>query len=257
MILCTAQISPCWKDPDATLLKIKNLIAQAVECDASFIAFPEQVVTGWDPADADFGVQCEDGHIIRALRRYAKDYSIGILGSYREYHHPKPRNTAVAIGPDGQILARYSKIHLFSPGGEDVSYFPGDEIGIFTLDGCLCGIALCYDLRFSDLFRLYRGKNIQLMLVPSAWPAIRMRYFELFVTARAAEYQMFVAGINTFGKTPVDIYDGGSLIAGPDGRILTRGCEGEELLFTAIDPEVVEVMRKEFPVYQDRREMVY
>lgn len=257
MILCTAQISPCWKDPDATLAKMRTWVAEAVECDASCIVFPEQITTGWDPADSVFGVQDEEGVVIQTLRRYARDFSIGILGSYREHHPNKPRNTAVAIGPDGEILARYSKIHLFSPGGEDTTYYPGDTPAVFSLDGCLCGIGICYDLRFADLFRLYRDRDVQLMLVPSAWPASRISHFDLFVTARAAEFQMYVAGVNTTGRTPVDTYSGGSLVAGPDGQIITHGCEGEELLFTGIDPGLVTRIREEFPVHRDRREKVY
>ncbi|HWQ66778.1 MAG TPA: nitrilase-related carbon-nitrogen hydrolase [Methanospirillum sp.] len=257
MILCTAQIAPCWKDPEATLVKMQKMVADSVECDASFIAFPEQVVTGWDPTDAEFGVEDEGGLIISQLREYARDFSVGILGSYREYHTPRPRNTTVAIGADGQILARYSKIHLFSPGGEDQQYDPGDQIAPFLIDGCRCGLAICYDLRFSDLFRLYRDVGVHLMMVPSAWPALRMRHFDLFTSTRAAEYQMYVAGINTVGQTPVDLYSGGSLVASPDGTAISRACEGEELLFTEIDPVYVDQVRAEFPVYQDRRDVLY
>lgn len=257
MILCTAQITPCWHDPEATLGKMKERIAEAVEYDASFIAFPEQVATGWDPAEAVFGVQGEDGQIIRALREYARDFSIGILGSYRERHIPKPRNTIVAIGPDGEILARYSKIHLFSPGGEDVCYNPGDTPAIFQIDDCRCGLAICYDLRFADLFRIYRDAGVQLMLVPSAWPASRMSHFELFIAARAAEFQMYIAGINTTGVTPVDTYSGGSLVTGPDGEVISKGCVGEELLFTEISTDFVDDLRRTFPVHRDRRDSVY
>lgn len=257
MILCTAQITPCWKDPTATLFRMRDKIAQAVECDASCIVFPEQVTTGWDPTDSVSGVQNEEGIIISTLRRYARDFSIVILGSYREKNYPKPRNTVVAIGSDGEILARYSKIHLFSPAGEDVFYDAGESIAVFQINGCKCGIAICYDLRFADLFRVYRDAGVQVMLVPSAWPSSRMHHFELFITSRAAEFQMYVAGINTIGTTPVDTYTGGSLIAGPDGEILTRGVEGEELVFTELNPEHVDKIRRDFPVYLDRRESVY
>jgi omega-amidase len=257
MILCTAQIASCWHDPEATLETMKKRIAEAVECDASCVAFPEQVVTGWDPADAVFGIQDEDGQIISTLRDYARDFSIGILGSYRERHLPRPRNTSVAIGQDGQILARYSKIHLFSPGGENVNYDKGDKPAVFSLDDCRCGLAICYDLRFSDLFRMYRDAGVHLVLVPSAWPSSRMGHFELFTQTRAAEFQMYVAGINTTGETPVDQYSGGSLVTGPDGLVISRGCVGEELLFTEINTEFVDDVRRTFPVHQDRREDVY
>ncbi len=257
MILCTAQISSCWQNPDATLSKIRTRVAEAVEYDASCIAFPEQAATGWDPEDATSNVQDDDGCIISSFREYARDFSIGILGSYREIHNERPRNTIVAIDAKGAILAKYSKIHLFTPGKEDLNYSAGDTLGTFTIDGCSCGLAICYDLRFSDLFRLYRQQGVDLMLVPSAWPSSRMRFFELFTTCRAAEYQMYVACVNTTGTTPVDQYSGGSLVAGPDGVVITRGSQGEELLFTDIEPGRVAEIRKEFPVYHDRKEDLY
>jgi omega-amidase len=257
MILCTAQISPCWQNPECTLTSIKNRIAEAVEYDASFISFPEQIITGWDPLDGKSYVQTESEEIVSALREYACDFSIGILGSYREKHQPRPRNTAVAIAPDGHLLTRYSKMHLFSPGCEDQTYDPGEDIALFSHDGCRCGIAICYDLRFADLFRLYRDAGADLVLVPSAWPASRMRYFELFITARAAEFQMYVDGINTVGETPVDHYSGGSLLAGPDGTVICKGSKVEELLFSDISPDLVAKIREDFPVHGDRRSEVY
>ncbi|WP_319580012.1 carbon-nitrogen hydrolase family protein [uncultured Methanospirillum sp.] len=257
MILCTAQISPCWQNPNCTLSSIKNRIAEAMECDASFISFPEQVITGWDPLDGKNFVQTEEDEIISVLKEYARDFGIGLLGSYREMHHPCPRNTAIAIGPDGHLIARYSKMHLFSPEHENQAYTPGEEIALFSYDGCRCGIAICYDLRFADLFRLYRDGGADLMLVPSAWPASRMRHFELFITARAAEFQMYIAGINTVGETPVDRYAGGSLVAGPDGTVLSRGSEVEELLFTEISPDHVVEVRDGFSVHHDRRNKLY
>ena len=257
MILCTAQIGPCWQNPEETMEKIRQRVAEAVEYDASFIAFPEQIPTGWDPGDSSTGVQTEDGPIISRFMEYARDFSIGILGSFREYHLPHSRNTAVAIGSDGKILAKYSKIHLFSPGREDEMYDPGEDLGIFTMDGCRCGIGICYDLRFGDLFRLYRKAGVHLTLVPSAWPASRMRHFTLFSTARAAEFQMYVAGINTVGTTPVDHYSGGSLVVDPTGLVISQGSDREELLFTEISPELVDEVRQGFSVYQDRMDHVY
>jgi predicted amidohydrolase len=84
-----------------------------------------------------------------------------------------------------------------------------------------------------------------------------MKHFELFTTSRATEFQMYVAGINTTGVTPADRYTGGSLVAGPDGAVITRGGEGEELLFTDIDPGQAENARNRFPVFSDRRDSVY
>ena len=71
-----------------------------------------------------------------------------------------------------------------------------------------CGIAICYDLRFPDLFRIYAQKGVQVVFVPAAWPQKRINHWELFITARAAENQMYIVGVNTTGITPVDTYPG-------------------------------------------------
>ncbi len=254
MILCAAQMTPSWGDPDTAFTRIHENAARAVECDAALIAFPEQVVTGWDPHDGDSWVQALDGDIVSRFRETARDLSIGILGSLREHTGAGPRNTAIVIGPSGNILATYAKMHLFSPGGEQERYIPGDRPALFQLEGCRCGIAICYDLRFSSLFRVYRDAGADLMLVPSAWPASRMRFFELFTTARAVEYQYYLAGINTVGTTPVDTYSGGSRIIGPDGTVLNQAGSDEELLFCDIQPDQVEEVRRSFPVKRDERD---
>lgn len=250
MILCLAQISPCWNDPISGLEKIRTSAAEAVEGDASFIAFPEQILTGWNPRDVTCTID-EEGSELAEIRDIAKDYSIGILGSFREKYGQKPRNTTIAIGPNGRTLAKYSKVHLFSPEEEDRYYSAGDSLSTFTYNSCKVGLAICYDLRFAPLFQAYRNAGVNLMLVPSAWPAARMKHFHLFTTSRAAEFQMFVASVNTIGRTPVDTYSGGSCIAGPDGSIRAKGSDMEELIFCEIQGNEAEKMRQDFPVYLD------
>lgn len=256
MILCLAQLSPVWNDPAAGLAKIRSYAAEAVEADASFLAFPEQFLTGWNPYD-NSGAEDENGPLVSSLSAIARDYSIGILGSYREKGMEKPKNTSIAIGPDGSVLTRYSKVHLFSPGKEDEAYEPGDALGIFSVNSCRVGIAICYDLRFSNLFRLYREAGVHLVIVPSAWPASRIKHFHLFTTSRAAEFQMYIASVNTVGTTPVDTYSGGSCIAGPDGRICAVGSDQEELIFCDINSSEVEETRDNFPVFSDEKKKDY
>jgi len=256
MILCLAQVSPCWNSPSFGLAKIRTCAAEAVEGDASFIAFPEQILTGWDPQDTSHTMD-EQGDEISELREIARDLSIGILGSFRELQEKKPRNTCIAIAPDGKTLATYSKIHPFSPAGEDTYYAPGTELGIFSYNSCKIGIAICYDLRFATLFQAYRNAGVNLMLVPSAWPASRIKHFHLFTTSRAAEFQTFVASVNTTGTTPVDTYAGGSCIAGPDGSVRARGSDLEELIFCEVNSDEAEQMRQDFPVHLDAQKTEY
>jgi len=237
-------------------MKMRQYASEAVEGDAEIIIFPEQILTGWDPRNTSFTTS-DFGQLVQDMRSIAKEVSIGLVGSFRENGGEKPRNTCIAIGSDGSILAKYSKIHLFSPAGEDQYYEPGDGLGYFTYDSCVVGLAICYDLRFAPLFQAYRDHGVHLMLVPAAWPASRIEHFHLFTKSRALEFQMFVAAVNTIGLTPVDNYSGGSCIAGPDGIIRAQGSDLEELIFYNINPEEVTDMRRNFPVHRDYSKIDY
>jgi len=254
--VCSAQITSTWEDPDHTLARVEEFTQHAANCGAKLICFPEQFATGWDPLPLK-NIQDIHGTIISSLQEYAKKYRIGIIGSLREKHDPLPKNTAIAIGSDGRILASYAKMHLFSFCHEHEGNTPGTDLGIFTLDSLTCGIAICYDLRFPELFRLYAQKGVQAVFVPSAWPQRRVRHWELFITARAAENQMYVIGVNTTGTTPVDQYSGASMTADPQGAIVSRANEAEQLLFTDIDPGEVTRTRDGFPIENDRKDALY
>jgi len=254
--VCSAQITSTWEDPDHTLARVEEFTQHAANCGAKLICFPEQFATGWDPLPLK-NIQDIHGTIISSLQEYAKKYRIGIIGSLREKHDPLPKNTAIAIGSDGRILASYAKMHLFSFCHEHEGNTPGTDLGIFTLDSLTCGIAICYDLRFPELFRLYAQKGVQAVFVPSAWPQRRVRHWELFITARAAENQMYIIGVNTTGTTPVDQYSGASMTADPQGAIVSRANEAEQLLFTDIDPGEVTRTRDGFPIENDRKDALY
>jgi len=250
MKICLAQISSCWNNPNASLDKIRNSTEKASYENASLIIFPEQILTGWNPLDSSFA-ETEDGELVMELKKISRDTKITMLASYREQKDKFFRNTCIAIDKNGTILATYSKIHLFSPGKEDLTYVPGENLGIFNLDSCIIGVAICYDLRFAPLFNLYREREVQLMLVPSAWPSSRMDHFRLFTISRAAEFQMFVASVNTVGTTPVDTYAGGSLIVGPEGTVRVDESDKEKLIFCDINPEDVLKIRSNFPIHTD------
>jgi omega-amidase len=254
--ICSAQISSIWEDPQKTLEKAEVFIRHAAVSGADLIGFPEQFATGWDPR-SDKNVQETDGFIITSLREMAKENAIAILGSLREHHDPLPKNTAVAIGSDGRILGTYAKMHLFSHGEEHGGFAPGTELGLFTIGSLRCGIAICYDLRFPDLFRIYAQQGVQAVFVPAAWPRARVRHWEIFIQARALENQMYVTGINTTGLTPVDSYAGASMTADPHGSIVCRANEAEQLLFCDLDPSVVVEAQKSLPVAKDRKDQVY
>jgi len=254
--VCSAQLSSFWEDPEKNLEKVEGFIAHASRCGAQLICFPEQFATGWDPISGK-NVQDLKGKIITRLQVSAKTNRIAVIGSLREASSPYPKNTSVTIGNEGRIISTYSKIHLFSPAKENEHFFPGTDLGIFPLGPLKCGLAICYDLRFPSLFRIYAQKGVQAVFVPAAWPLSRIRHWELFIQARAAENQMYVIGVNTTGTTPIDRYSGSSIAADPHGTIISRANETEQLLFMDLDPTEVVAARSALPVENDRKDALY
>lgn len=254
--ICSAQIKSIWEEPEKTLEKAGMFIRHAAASGAALICFPEQFATGWDPQPRK-NIQDIHGSLVSSLQAYAKEYGIGVLGSFRQANDPLPKNTAVVIGRDGRVLSTYAKMHLFSSGHEHEGNCPGNDLGIFSLDSLTCGIAICYDLRFPDLFRLYAKRGVHVVFVPSAWPHIRIRHWELFIQARALENQIYVVGVNTTGKTPIESYSGSSMTADPQGTIISRANDAEQLVFSDLDPAIVATTRLRLPVEKDRKDALY
>jgi predicted amidohydrolase len=252
MKIAGAQLGSIWEDPVLSLKKAEPYIGKAVEQNASLICFPEQYPTGWDPGSL-LHVQDREGPIVSRFRDLAREYGIAILGSFRERFVPKPRNTCIVFDREGEEIASYSKCHLFTPADEAAWYTHGDGLGIFRLEGVPLGVAICYDLRFSGIFNRYAQEGVCCMLVPAAWPASRMDHWELFIRARALEYQFYVIGVNTTGVNPVDAYCGRSLAADPSGVVISRAGPDEDLVVAGIEPDTVFRTREALPVDRDRK----
>lgn len=192
--IALAQVAGGRGDPDAAA----RMAEEAAAAGASLICFPEQFITGWSPEIPPGAGEPLDGPLTAAFSEIAKKNRIAVVGSIIEAGQGgRPRNTTVVLGPGGDILAAYAKIHLFSPGGEDRYYTAGDRIATFTVDGTTFGLAVCYDLRFPELFRIYALAGAECVLVPAAWPCCRVRHWETLLPARALENRYYVAGVNT------------------------------------------------------------
>jgi len=164
-------------------------------------------------------------------------------------------NTSVLLGPDGSRLARYRKIHRFGFGeGEPKLMEAGDEIVVTPLpDGTVAGLATCYDLRFPELFRRLLDAGARLVLVPAAWPSLRVEAWRLLGRARAVENQSIVVQCNTAGTHAGVTMGGCSQIVDATGAVLAEAGPGEEVLVADVDPAAVDRWRETFPVLADRR----
>jgi omega-amidase len=104
----------------------------------------------------------------------------------------------------GTLRHRFSKLHLFRPGGDHRYFAPGRRITAFTLPlrraKLRAGGIVCFDLRFPELARALALRGIQLLIVPARWPAVRDHVWRSLLKARAIENQIFVVGCNAKGK---------------------------------------------------------
>jgi predicted amidohydrolase len=167
-------------------------------------------------------------------------------------------NTSVVLGPDGEVVATYRKVHRFGfGGGEPRLMEAGTELVVVDLPepahALPAGLSTCYDLRFPELYRGLLDLGAQLFLVPAAWPAPRVEAWRLLLRARAVEDQCFVVACNTAGAHAGLQMGGRSAVVDPWGKVLAEAGSEQEVLSVEIDPGLVATARTDFPVLGDRR----
>jgi predicted amidohydrolase len=195
-----AQIAQVWNDPDTAFARAHDAVLRAVDNGADLVMFSEQYATGWRPADAGGDDHLSGDEVKDRWLSLAREFGVAVAGSYaRDVPDALPRNVMLVAGPDGEVLAEYAKMHLFTPGGEDMRYSAGAEPVCFSYGGVKFGCAVCFDLRFPELFRAYLHEGCACVLVQAAWPAARVADWELLLRARALENRGFVAGCGCLG----------------------------------------------------------
>lgn len=119
------------------------------------------------------------------------------------------------------------------------------------------GLAICYDLRFPEIFRSCAVKGAQLILLVAEWPSHRIEHWKTLLQARAIENQCYIAAVNKVGTSQGAALGGNSAVVNPMGEFLTLGGENQELLQADLDLDEVSKIREWMPVFDDRRPGVY
>lgn len=218
-----AQIAQVWNDLDAAFSQAYDAVLRAVEDDADLVMFSEQFATGWRSSCDSVLPGFSGAEVKERWCSLARECGVAVAGSYaREVLDSLPQNVMLVAGPQGEVLAEYAKMHLFTPGGEDRRYSPGDAPVCFSFGGVKFGCSVCFDLRFPELFRSYLHAGCACVLVQAAWPAARVADWELLLRARALENRGFVAGCGCLGFDAADgvDYSGRSLVCDYEGRVV-------------------------------------
>jgi predicted amidohydrolase len=259
-------------DKGRNLETAERLVREAAGAGAELAVLPEKwnlLVPGPELLE---GAEPLDGPTLTAARGWAKELGITLVaGSIAERSDDPAHsfNTSVLIGPDGDDLGVYRKIHLFDVDVEGVSYresdheTPGDEIvvaGPVGSDGFRVGLSVCYDVRFPELYRAIALAGADLITVPAAFTIPTGRaHWEVMLRARAIEDQAFVVAAGQAGKGP-DPYDswGHSMVVGPWGTVLaTTEHNGEAVVVADCDPAERDRVRAEMPLLASRRPEAY
>jgi predicted amidohydrolase len=195
-----------------------------------------------------------DGPTVTAFRQKARERRCHlVMGSLVECDGGGLFNTTVFIGPGGDIIARYRKIHLFGYQSDETRLLtPGQEILVADTPWGRVGFSTCYDLRFPELFRCMVDRGAEIFLVPSAWPLARIEAWRLFNRARAHENLAFLISCNCAGENLGKRYGGHSMVVDPWGRVRAEGGEHGEMITAEIDPREAATARTEFPALADR-----
>ena len=245
------------------LASARRLIEQAAKAGAELIALPEYFCL-MGQKDTDKLALAEDqgsGPIQFMLSASARELGLWIIGGTLPIRTPDPlrvRNSCCVFGPDGQLAARYDKIHLFHYDNGRERYDEGRVLEAGTTPvvveaaGLRVGLSICYDLRFPELYRAM--SPCDLLSVPAAFThTTGQAHWELLLRARAVENQSYViaaaqGGLHENGRRTW----GHSMIVDPWGEVLASVAEGEGMALAEFDPARLKQVREQLPALQHR-----
>ncbi len=194
--------------------------------------------------------------IVSELTQLSAELDMVIVGSLPEHDRGSFYNTAF-VHDQGREIGRYRKLHLFSPMQEDRYLAAGHETLVVASSVGRLGIALCYDLRFPELFRKLAMDGAELVCLPAQWPAPRQQHWRTLLRARAIENQLFLVAANNCGQLGKLSFFGMSLIFSPRGDILAEAGHQAAEAAALLDFADMAAYRQEIPAWEHRRPEVY
>jgi len=252
-----AQMAFEFGDQEANFESAAQRVVEAAALGSDLVLLPELWASGYDlPNWQKYATPLDEGLFAR-LSALAREHQIAIGGSLLEARHDKAFNTFVLFGPDGSPLGVYRKIHRFRLLQEEKYLGAGDSLGLVQAPWGPTGLAICYDLRFPEMFRPYAIGGARLLLLVAEWPESRIEHWCKLLQARAIENQVFIAAVNKVGESQGVKLGGHSVIIDPWGEPLVEEHDQEALLTAEIYFKEADKARRFIPVFRDRREDIY
>ncbi len=257
LTIALAQMDLSLGQPQQNLTAAHAQVAQAKARGADMVVLPELWSTAYDLEHGAGHASALGTGMFAEIAGIAREHRIAIVGSLLESDGTRLYNTATYVDQQGNCLGAYRKLHLVPMLEEDQYLTAGDEAPILDAPFGRCALAICYDLRFPELWRHYALGGARLVFLPAEWPIQRIAHWRTLLPARAIENQYYVVGTNRVGASKDQTFGGHSMVVSPWGEILVEGGEHDSLLFASIDLDLVAEVRKRVPVFRDRRPEVY
>jgi nitrilase len=253
-------------DVASNLADAAGLIAEAVEGGAKLVVLPENFAF-MGRADADKLSVAEEpdrGPIQDFLAEQALRHHVWIVGGtvpLKSTDAARAWASCLVFNDKGAQVARFDKIHLFDVMVADDAYsesrttLAGKDVVIVDTPAGRLGLAVCYDLRFPELFRRLSAGGAEIISLPSAFTAATGRaHWEVLVRARAIENQGYViaAGQGGHHENGRDTF-GDSMVVDPWGRVLSRLAQGAGVVRGEVDLASLRETRERFPCLTHRR----
>lgn len=252
----------------ANLQETRRLITAAAQSGARLVVLPENFALMGKSELHKVEIREEDGQgpIQDFLAEQARQHGIWLVGGTVPLACPDPGKiyaSCLVYDDQGQRVGRYDKIHLFDvrlPDNEEHyeesdTIMSGDQVVVVETPFGVLGLAVCYDLRFPELFRGLLDRGVEIIALPAAFTAVTGRaHWEPLVRARAIENQVYMVaaaqgGYHVNGRET----HGDSMVVDPWGNVLDRLPRGSGVVCGEMDPERQKVIRRSFPSIYHRR----
>lgn len=251
---------------DENLKELIILIEEAVEKNASLVALPENmnyIGVGMEKENAED----VDGYTIRTLAEVAIKHNIWIhCGSiYEKNKTGKPYNTTFFLNPNGEVVSKYRKLHMFDVDIKDGpstkesdSKAAGNEIVTVDTELGKFGFSICYDIRFPEIYRMMALNGAQIFFTPANFTLHTGKdHWETILRTRAIENACYVIAPGQIGIKPNFQSYGKSLIIDPWGNVIAKASDKPCVITAEIDLEYQEKIRRQVPSLKNRRSDVY
>jgi omega-amidase len=251
--------------PEANAAEIVQCLEAAAVAGVDLLCVPEMCLTGFGwKQNKLLGERIDSA--INKIKQAVKRFGVGFCGStYLISKEVSATNAAVLMVP-GSVeveMTWYQKTHLFELMNEPDELVAGNEIVVKQTPWACFGLAVCYDLRFAQLFQVMALRGAKVILLPSAWPLKRCHHWRTLLQARAIENQLFIIGINQsgvdgqWGVGGKNAFAGHSMAVDPFGEVIAELDEMPGILDVTLDMNAVDQSRKAIHTLKDRRMDIY